>query len=112
MVEFTFGIKSKTGNYRGIFNRFQINSLGFSCHQIYSFLKLDNSSIKANIKLACEHRVKQFSVIQVCINLRGFLIELSLRFSVGSHVSSTETFQGLPLFVVSNLTGTDVQVAD
>jgi len=37
--------------------------------------------MKANIKLACQYRVKQFCVIHVCINLRAFLIELSIRYA-------------------------------
>jgi len=41
---------------------------------------LENSSIKANIKLSCQYRVKQFSLIHGCINVRILLIELLIRY--------------------------------
>ena len=62
-------------------NWFQIHSLGFIRHRIYSFFKLVKSSIEVNIKLACQYLVKQFSVMHVCINLRVLLIELSLPYA-------------------------------
>jgi hypothetical protein len=44
------------------------------------FLKLCKKSIKAYIKLACQYRVKQFSLIHGCVNLRVFLNEISLHY--------------------------------
>ena len=83
-----------------------------SRHRIYPFLKLDKKSVKANIKLACQYRVKQHSVIQLCINLRFSQLNYHFVMPVFSYVSTPELSPEFSLFLISNLNETDFHVAD
>ena len=112
MADFTCGQVIYPGIREKFLTDFKFSPLDLDPIEFIFFFKLDKSSIKANMKLACQYRVKQFSVIHGCINLRIFLIELSFLRSCFPHVTSTHLSPEFPLDFISTLIGTDVHLAE